>query len=124
MLIALLTVLVMGGGEQNTVLNFLLETEGRVANAIPEPDRRDEVRRILGQMERRNSQLNQSTEKRFRRLQSELAKPTPDRVAMNAVLDNQYAALRRYNQDMIDLRFELRDQLTREEWDALFTSDD
>jgi hypothetical protein len=120
MMVMLLTMLLLSGGEQNTLLGHIAAAEERLAQVVVEPERRSEARRLLGRMRRHNIAVDAVAQQRFRRLSSELAKRVPDRVAINAIMDNHYATLRQFNEKMIALRFELREQLTREEWDALF----
>ena len=39
---------------------------------------------------------------------------------IDALWAEHYASVNRYNEDMIDLRFELKEHINREEWEAIF----
>ena len=42
-------------------------------------------------------------------------------VAIGVLWDDYYQDVENYNKQMIDLRFELRESLTRDEWEQIFS---
>ena len=120
MLAAIIAVLFLGGAASNAVLSYVAETKSNVSDVIEEPDRRSEINATLGEMKKRSKAQNKASRQILKRLQGELGEHDANMAAIDSVLDEHLASLNEYNEDMIDLRFQLKDQLSRDEWAALF----
>ena len=120
MLMALIAVLFLGGGTTNAVLSYVAATKSNVADVIEEPERRSEIKATLGQMKQRSKAQDKTARQILKRLQGELGEHEANTAAIDSVLDDHLASLHEYNEDMIDLRFQLKDKLSREEWAELF----
>jgi hypothetical protein len=123
MIWALLAVLLFGGGVEDAVMDYIKETKGVVSEVVEDKSRLVDVKATLGEMKKRSKQRNKSAKKAFKALQGEMADHDMNEADIDAVFDNHLASLNGYNIDMIDLRFQLRDQLSREEWTALFSAE-
>ena len=118
MLIALLTLLFLGGGSANAMLDYIADTKPRIKEVVIEDERRAEALGTLKEMraeQKRFSKLVNGTVKSLKRELAEDPGATGD-----AFWQDYFAAKQASDQRMIDLRFQLRDQLTREEWEQIF----
>ena len=122
MLIALLTVMLLGGGSYE-LSTFITEGQENIKSAVEDLERRQTALDILAAMEQ--SMLSDSGEttaliERARQSFSE------EKVWSAEELDALFAEARSLNVDraqrFIELRLELKSSLTSEEWDEAFPS--
>ena len=122
MLIALLTVMLLGGGSYE-LSTFIAEGQENINSAVEDLERRQTALDILAAMEQ--SMLSDSGEttaliERTRQAFSE------EKVWSTEELDALFAEARSLNADraqrFIELRLELKSSLTSEEWDEAFPS--
>ena len=122
MLIALLTVMLLGGGSYE-LSTFIAEGQENINSAVEDLERRQTALDILAAMEQ--SMLSDSGEttaliERARQSFSE------EKVWSAEELDALFAEARSLNVDraqrFIELRLELKSSLTSEEWDEAFPS--
>ena len=122
MLIALLTVMLLGGGSYE-LSTFIKEGQENIKSAVEDLERRQTALDILAAMEQ--SMLSDSGEttaliERARQSFSE------EKVWSAEELDALFAEARSLNADraqrFIELRLELKSSLTSEEWDEAFPS--
>ena len=122
MLIALLTVMLLGGGSYE-LSTFIAEGPENINSAVEDLERRQTALDILAAMEQ--SMLSDSGEttaliERARQSFSE------EKVWSAEELDALFAEARSLNADraqrFIELRLELKSSLTSEEWDEAFPS--
>jgi len=122
MLIALLTVMLLGGGSYE-LSTFIAEGQENIKSAVEDLERRQTALDILAGMEQ--SMLSDSGEttaliERARQSFSE------EKVWSAEELDALFAEARSLNADraqrFIELRLELKSSLTSEEWDEAFPS--
>jgi hypothetical protein len=123
MIWALLAILFFGGGVEDAVMDYIKETKGVVSDVVEDKSRRSDINATLSEMKKRSKQRNKSAKQAFKELQGEMGEHDINEADIDAVFDNYLASLNDYNVDMIDLRFQLRDQLSREEWAALFSAE-
>ena len=121
MLIALFTILFLGGGADTAVLGTISETRKLVKTVIVDDERRKEVTSTLKVMKKRTSAYGKSTKQIAKRIAGALAEHDGSEVVINAAWVDYFAMTDAYNDDLIELRFELKEQLTREEWRELFS---
>ena len=122
MLIALLTVMLLGGGSYE-LSTFITEGQENIKSAVEDLERRQTALDILAAMEQ--SMLSDSGEttaliERARQSFSE------EKVWSAEELDALFAEARSLNADraqrFIELKLELKSSLTSEEWDEAFPS--
>ena len=121
MLIALITILFLGGSSDSAVLDYIADTRKSVKTVIVDDERRKEVTNTLKAMKKRTSGRAKSARQVAKRLKSALADHDASEATINAAWDDYFAMTDAYNNDMIDLRFDLKEQLSREEWQELFS---
>lgn len=122
MLIALFTVLLLGGSA-SFMLDYVAEARDNVKIVMPKGERQKAALGTLKAMK----QSERAYRKHLRTTAKELYKAIdlPDDVEseIDTVWTAHFAEVQRQNHEMLDLRFELREQLTREEWGAVFSSE-
>ena len=115
MLIALFTMLILGGGDSG-ILNFIADTQDTVKVVMEKGDRQKEALSTLKAMKKRVSAHN----KILKRTSADLDKALSTDADIDAIWEAYFEQWDAYNNEMLDLRFQFRDQLTREEWQQIF----
>jgi len=120
MALALYTIFVLSGGGTFGPMVFIDEALDSAKVAIVEDDRRKEATATLKAMRKRSSEYTKATEK----LAKDLGPDTDDRDVSDEDLDEFWDKMVKlnsdYSNDIVEMRFQLRDQLSREEWEAMF----
>ena len=120
MLIALMTILFLGGSVQDAVLDYIKETKAVVKEVVEDKSRLSEVNETLADMKKRSKERNKSAKQVLKQLQGEMSAHDVNETNIDSIFDDYLQTLIDYNTNMVDLRFQLKDQVSREEWDALF----
>ena len=118
MLVALFTILILGGGGSG-MLDFIAVTQDDVKAVMEKDDRRKQVLATLKAMKKRVTAHN----KAFKQTSKDLDKALSTDADIDAIWEASFALRIKYNGDMLDMRFQLRDQLTRDEWQQVFASE-
>ena len=121
MLIALLTLLFLGGGSTNAVLTYIADSKPVIKETVADETRRAEALATLKAMKGVQQNHAKVVNKSIKALKKELAAGTDTNT--EAFWQDYFASKQVSDEQMIDLRFQLRDQLTREEWDTIFPTD-
>ena len=111
MLIALLTLLFLGGGGSSAVLAEIAESRSEIKEVVVDDERRDAALDTLKDMKARQKAHSKDVRSTIKALKKEL-KGASDSEVVDATWDAYFTAMQATNADMIELRFELRDQLT------------
>ena len=119
MLIALLTIFLLGGGSFGP-MEFFDQAKDTSKTAIADDDQRKEVQATLKTMTSRAKGYSKDANK----VMKDMRKGFSDHEALAEHFDGFFtvmAALNTaYSNDIIEMRFDLRDQVTREQWADLF----
>ena len=122
MLIALLTLMLLGGGSYD-LSTFIAEGQENIESAVEDPQRRQSALDILAAMEESMASDNSETTTLIERTQQAFSK---DKVWSAEELDALFSEARSFRADraerFIELRLELKTALTSEEWAATFPS--
>ena len=124
MLIALLTILFLGGSIDNPVLDYISDTRKKVETVVVDYERRKEVSSILKEMKKRTSEHSKAARPIAKQMEKALTLHVASETGMNAAWDEYFSVRNAYNIDMINLRADLKEQVSREEWQALFGQPD
>ena len=120
MLIALLTVILLGGGSYD-LSTFIAEGQDNIESAVDDPQRRQTAMDILLAMEDFMSSDNSETSALIERTQQAFSE---EKVWSAEELDALFAEARSLRADraerFIELRLELKATLTSEEWAEAF----
>ena len=122
MLIALLTVMLLGGGSYD-LSTFIAEGQENIESAVEDPKRRQSALDTLAAMEESMGSDNGETTALIERARQSFSE---EKVWSAEELDALFAEARSLNADraqrFIELRLELKSSLTSEEWDEAFPS--
>jgi isocitrate dehydrogenase kinase/phosphatase len=119
MLAALLVILFLGGGT-SAFLEYVGETEHAIKTTIEKGERQDEALDILGAIEKRSNGYDKQVRETIKELSKYLEGRGDNAEMIAAISERHFAALESYNSDILDLRFELKEHITREEWTQIF----
>jgi hypothetical protein len=119
MLIALFTMLFLGGSTTG-MLDFIADTQSEVGSVMERGDRRSSTLETLDAMEARTEEHVDMVENASEGIRQALADFEANSPDIDAIWSEYFAQRAAYNREMLDLRFQLRDQLTREEWEQVF----
>ena len=120
MLIALFTILILGGSNTG-VLDFIADTQDTVKVVMEKDDRRKEALSTLKAIKKRTQAYNKSVKSSSKDMNNTLMSDDGTDADIDTIWDAYFAQRAAYNQDMLDLRFQLKDQMTREEWQEVFS---
>jgi hypothetical protein len=122
MLIALFTLLFLGGS-QTGVLDFIADTQDTVKVVMEKGDRREEALASLKAMKKISSTHNKMVKNATKDINKTLSNAAATDADIDAIWEDYFSHRATYNQDMLDLRYQLKDQMTREEWQQVFSAD-
>ena len=122
MLIALITMLILGGSNTG-MLDFIADTQDEVKVVMEKDDRRKEALGTLKAIEKRTEAHNKVVKGTSKDLNKALGNVEVTNEEIDTIWHRYFAQREAYNRDMLDLRFQLKDQLTREEWQQIFAGE-
>jgi hypothetical protein len=122
MLVALITILFLGGGIENAVLDYVKYTRGNVKEIVADNERQSDAQATLKEMKKLTKDYAKSNRKTFKSLLSAMDSIDVEIDVVDSIWSDYAQSVDAYNGQMIDLRFTLRDSLTREEWRAIFAN--
>ena len=122
MLIALFTILFLGGSDTG-MLDFIADSQDAVKVVMEKDDRRKEVLATLKETKKRTEAHNKRVKGASKDMSKILSSDDPTDADLDLSWDVYFASRANYNRDMLDLRFQLKDQMTREEWQRVFAED-
>lgn len=119
MLIALLTILLMGGA-QTTLLMHISNTQDNVNLVMPKNDERKAALGVLKQMEKLTGSQNKQTNKYVKQLNKAVADHGHSSSDIDRLWGEFHQQRGNFHTQMIDLRFELKEHISREDWLEIF----
>ena len=120
MLVALLTLLFLGGGSATAVLTYVADSQDAVKAAVLDDDRRKAALGTLKEMKAVAKNQSKMMQKTVKELKPYVGDQASDDADVEALWEDYFERMQVSDQQMLDLRFTLRDQLTREEWEQVF----
>ena len=123
MLIALFTILFLGGGSATQLLGDISEVQDRVKIVMPKDDQRNEALSVLKTVEKRTKSRNKMVQSTVKQMGKELENHGVTDADIDAVWNDYVQGVDEFHRDMIDLRFELKQHISREEWQQVFGGD-
>ena len=120
MLVALFTLLFLGG-DSHPLMAYLDTYEDRAESAITEKDRREQVLNVFKAFED-VSKAREKEVKRTAKMIGETVGSKDSRIAdIDAVWDTYFQDVDAYHTALVDSRDELKQYVTRDEWQAIFS---
>ena len=122
MLIALFTILLLGGSSTG-ILDFIADSQDTVKVVMEKDDRRKEALGTLKAMTKQTNARNKMVKRASKDMSKTLSSDEMTEANIDVVWDAYFSQRAAYNQEMLDLRYQLKDQMTREEWQQVFAED-
>lgn len=122
MLVILFTILFLGGSS-TSMLAFIGETRDNVKIVMPKGDRQKEALSTLKTMKKRTYAHNKEVRRSRKNLNEELEQDDLHTADIDAIWAAYFSEFDQYDHDILNLRFELKEHINREEWDAIFSAD-
>ena len=122
MLFALSAILFLGGSATG-MLDFIADTQDAVKVVMEKDDRRKEALGTLKTMKKRADSHNKMVKRASKDMNKALSSDEVTEADIDTVWDAYFSQRAAYNQEMLDLRYQLKDQMTREEWQQVFAGD-
>jgi hypothetical protein len=123
MLIALFTILFLGGGSATQLLGDISEVQDSVKIVMPKDDQRSQALSVLKTMEKRTDSRNKMVRNTAKQMGNELEDHGVTDADIDAVWNDYVQGVDEFHRDMIDLRFDLKQHISREEWEQVFGGD-
>lgn len=120
MLIALMTILFLGGGGDSAALSYIADSLDAVKAIVVDDDRRDEAVGTLESLQDLGKQQTKAKQDALKQLKKALAAHESSTHASDGIWREYYDQVREINDEAVELRFRLRDHLTRDEWEQVF----
>ena len=122
MLIALLVSLYFGGGPTE-ILAYIADTQDSVKIVMTNDDRQKEALNTLKAMKKRANAYDKQARRTAKGLHKAFRNHDTTAVEVDAIWVEHFTGIDQYNHEMLDLRFELREHINREEWQHIFSRD-
>ena len=122
MLIALFTILLLGGSSTG-MLDFIADSQDTVKVVMEKDDRRKEALGTLKAMKKQTNARNKMVKRASKDMSKTLSSDEVTEANIDVVWDAYFSQRAAYDQEMLDLRYQLKDQMTREEWQQVFAGD-
>ncbi len=122
MLIALFTIMILGGSS-TAALAYIADTRDSVKIVMVKDDRQKEALSTLKAMKKRTNARNKHVTRASKDLNKVLGQDDINTADIDAIWAGYFAEIDQYDHDMLDLRWELKEHINREEWQEIFAGD-
>ncbi len=119
MMIALFTILFLGGGS-DALLGFIAESQDNVKIVMVRDERQKSALATLKLMKKITKVRNKKVKKAAKDLAKAFNHHSVTVEQVDAIWAGYFTNIDQHNHDMLDLRFELKEHINREEWEAIF----
>jgi hypothetical protein len=122
MLIALFTMLLLGGTPSG-MLDELALIQDNIEAVMVKDERQKAASGVVKTMEKKTEDQNKQVGKYAKQLDKALSDHDFSTVEIDELWSEYHALRRNYQLSMVYLRFELKEHVTREEWQQVFAED-
>ncbi len=105
------------------MLAYIGETQDAVRTVMVKDERQKEALNTLKAMKKRTTARNKHVKRASKDLKKSLREDDIDAAVIDAIWDGYFTEVDQYDHDMLDLRFELKEHINREEWQQIFAAD-
>jgi hypothetical protein len=119
MLIALFTILFLGGTPTG-LIDYLSDVQDEVKVVMPKNDQRKAALNVLKNMEKTTKAQNKQVANYSKQLSKALADHDFEHDEIDSLWAEYHETRGNFQMEMIDLRFELKNHVAREEWQDVF----
>ncbi len=122
MLTALLISLLFGGSS-TAMLAYIADTQDTVKMVMVKDDRQKAALNTLKAIKMRTNARNKQVKRAMKDLNVALRQDDVSTADIDEIWAGYFAEVDQYKDDMLDLRWELKAQINREEWEGIFSAD-
>jgi len=119
MLVAILTIIFLGGGT-SAFLDYIADSKDAVKTVMVKDARQKEALNILKSMKKRSKGHSKQVRKTIKELEQLIEGRDDNTAEIAAIGDRSFENIESYDRDILGLRFELKEYVTREEWAQIF----
>lgn len=119
MLTALLITMLLGGGS-SPLLGYIADSRDNVKMAMVSGERQKAALATLKAMKKSSKAHNKQVKKAAKGLAKAFDGHGVTAEQTDAIWTSYFSNMDQHNHDMLDLRFELKEHINREEWEAIF----
>ncbi len=123
MLLALYTIFVLGGGGAFGPMLYISDAMDNTKTVIVDKDRRKEVNTSLKEMKGRASDYNKAVQGVLKGLNPDGNSHDVTTEELEAFWSDVFELNSQFSSDFVEMRFGLRDQLSRDEWEGIFPAE-
>ncbi len=120
MLIALFTIMLLGGSSTAT-LAYIADTQDSVKTVMVKDERQKAALSTLKAMKKRTNARNKHVKRASKDLNKALGQDDINTAVIDAIWAGYFAEIEQCDHDMLNLRWELKEQINREEWGEIFS---
>jgi len=122
MLTALLISLLLGGGS-TAMLAYIGDTQNTVKTVMVKDDRQKAALSTLKAIKKRTNARNKLVKRAMKDLNKALRQDDISTADIDTIWAGYFAEVDQYKDDMLDLRWELKAHINRDEWEAIFSGE-
>ncbi len=111
------------GGSSTAMLGYLADAQDTVKIVMITGDRQKAALSTLKAMKKRTNARNKQVRRAMKDLNKALGQDDISTADIDAIWAGYFAEVDQYKDDILDLRWELKAQINREEWEAIFPGD-
>ena len=123
MLITLFTILLLGGSSTTGLLDFIGEARDEAKVVVADDDRRAEALGTFKTIKKLTESRNKQVKNSAKELSTLLASPDLYNADIDKAWFVYFETVENHNAEMLDLRYELQEQITRDEWERIFPAE-
>jgi len=120
MLTALIISLLFGGSS-TAMLAYIADAQDTVKIVMVKDDRQKAALSTLKAIKKRTNARNRRVKRAMMDLNKALGQDDISTADIDAIWGGYFAEVDQYKDDMLDLRWELKAHINREEWEAIFS---
>ncbi len=105
------------------MLAFVADTQDTVKIVMVKDDRQKAALSTLKAMKKRTNVRNKQVRRAMKNLNKALRQDDISTADIDAIWAGYFAEVDQYKDDMLDLRWELKGHINRDEWEAIFPGD-
>ena len=102
------------------MLGYIADAQDSVKIVMVKDERRKGALSTLKAMKKRTNARNKEVRRATKNLNKALDQDNISASDIDAIWGEYFAEIDQYDSDMLDLRFELKDHISREEWETIF----
>ncbi len=114
--------MILGGGS-TAALAYIADTRDSVKIVMVKDERQKAALSTLKAMKKRTNARNKQVKRASKDIYKVLRQDVINTTDIDAIWIGYFAEIDQYNHDMLDLRWQLKEHINREEWQEIFSGD-